>query len=188
MSINSMTNAALARRPDYPPIGTPPRTAAERAQAASTDPTPENRVSTSLKTLTTYIPTEILTLYVAVIGVLPPMTTPNASYTSRWIAFGLFLLLTPVAIWITFASKLRSDGKALPKDPVTWPKWEMSAGTLAYLAWAFGLPGAPFAQFTSWYSPAVAGIVVLAMSTILGMIAGLFQRPLAETGPVSPQP
>jgi hypothetical protein len=183
MSINSMTNAALARRPDYPPMDRLPQTAAERAEAASREPTQENTVSTALKTLTTYVPTETLTLYIALVAALEPITNPTPSFTSRWIAFGLFLVFTPLAVWITFAAKIASDQKELPVHPRQWPKWEMSAGTLAFIAWAMGLPDTPFAEFT-WYSASIGGFVVLITSTFLGMVAGLFQRQLAPTKPV----
>jgi hypothetical protein len=183
MSINSMTNAALARRPDYPPLDRQPQTAAERAEAASQEPTQENIVSTALKTLTTYVPTETLTLYIALVAALQPITNNSTpSFTSRWIAFGLFLVFTPLAVWITFATKIASDQKQLPLHPRYWPKWEMGAGTLAFIAWAVGLPDTPFAEFT-WYSASIAGFVVLITSTLLGMVAGLFQRPLAPTNP-----
>ncbi|MEO7838959.1 MAG: hypothetical protein ABIU06_06390 [Anaerolineales bacterium] len=179
MSINSMANAAVARRPDYPPSKRTPKTAAERASAAGKDPTPENSVSTTLKTLTTYVPTETLTLYVALIAALQP-TQNTSTPISLWIAFWFFFIFTPLAIWIAYATKITADGKKLPILPRYWPKWEMLAGTIAYTAWSFGLPNSPFSQFT-WYSSAVAGFIVLIASTFLGMIAGLFQRPLRAT-------
>ena len=174
-----MANAAVARRPDYPPAEHPPITAAERATAASKDPTPENSVSTTLKTLTTYVPTETLTLYVALIAAIQPAqddTTP----ISFWIAFWVFFIFTPLAIWIAYATKITADRKKLPILPKYWPKWEMLAGTIAYTAWSIGLPDSPFSQF-AWYSSAVAGFIVLIASTFLGMVAGLFQRPLQAT-------
>jgi len=180
-----MANAAIARRPDYPPLDRPPQTAQERGEAASGGQTSETPVSTALKTLTTYLPTEALTLYVALVAALQPQanaagTVTSTSNTGHWIAFWIFLVFTPLAVWITFATRLASDNKQLPLRPRYWPRWEMTAGTLAYVAWAVGLPDSPFARF-SWYSPAVAGFVVLVTSTLLGMLAGLFQRPIEPT-------
>jgi len=184
MSINAMANAAVARRPDYPPLGRTPESAPERAEAAMGSQTSENRVSTALTTLTTYVPTETLTLYVALVAALQPAANTDPTTTGRWIAFWFFLFFTPLAVWVTFATKLTSDKKDLPLRPRFWPKWEMFAGTLAYIAWAFGLPDSPFADF-AWYSSSVAGFAVLITSTILGMVAGLFQRPIEATKPVS---
>ena len=177
-----MANAAVARRPDYPPLERPPQTIAERAEAASHNQTSDNRISTTLTTLTTYVPTETITLYVALVAALGPNET-NPSTTGNWIAFWFFLFFTPLAVWVTFATKLASDKKNLPLQPRYWPKWEMIAGTLAYVAWAIGLPDSPFAEF-AWYSSSVAGFAVLITSTILGMVAGLFQRPIEPTKPV----
>ena len=179
-----MANAAVARRPDYAPRDRTPRTAEERAEAASRDQTSETTVSTALRTLTTYVPTETLTLYVALVAALSPTAgVTETSNTSHWIAFWIFLFFTPLAVWVTFATKLASDKKQLPLRLQYWPKWEMTAGTLAYVAWAAGLPDSPFAQFP-WYSPSVAGFAVLITSTILGMLAGLFQRPIEPTKPL----
>jgi hypothetical protein len=183
MSINSMTNAALARRSDYPPADTVPKSPGEVATAANNDPTPPNTVSTALKTLTTYIPTETLTLYVFFVGLLEPLDPARPSYTSRWLVFGLFLAFTLLAIWAAFAAKLTSDHKALPRPWRTWPKWEMTAGSLAYDAWELGLPDSPFAMIRGLYSPAIASVIVLLVSAGLGIVAPLFQRPLAKTDP-----
>lgn len=184
MSINSTANAAVARLPDYAPLNRQPQTAAERAEAASRDQTSENTVSTALRTLTTYVPTETLTLYVALVAALQPAANAtNQTTTGNWIAFWLFLFFTPLAVWVTFATKLASDKKNLPLRLRYWPKWEMIASTLAYVAWAIGLPDSPFAEFT-WYSSSVAGFAVLVTSTILGMVAGLFQRPIEPTPPI----
>ena len=56
--------------------------------------------------------------------------------------------------------------------------WEMFAATLAYVAWTFALPNTPFAQFTNWYSSGLASFLVLIVSSGLGIVAPLMQRPL----------
>ena len=184
MSINAMANAAIGRRSDYPPLGTQPKTIAARAQAASGEPTPSNTLTTAIKTISTYIPTETLTLYVALIAALQTANNNSTSTnTYRWIAFWIFLVFTPLAIWITYATKMVSDNKKMPLNPIYWPAWEMIAGTIAYLAWAYGLPNSVFGVFT-WYSAPIAGFFVLVTSTLLGMLAGLFQQPLKPTDKV----
>lgn len=40
------------------------------------------------------------------------------------------------------------------------------------------LPNTPFAEFTDWYSAALSGVMVLVASTVLGLLAPFFQRPL----------
>jgi len=171
MSINAMADAAISRRTDYPPMERTPKGARERARYTTGEPTSDNNLTTAIKTLSTYVPTETLTLYVALIAVLK-------SSTGLWIAFAIFLLFTPTAIWITYATKVRSDSKELPLKPGYWPKWEMIAGTIAYCAWAFSLPGSVFSGY-SWYSAPIAGFTILVTSTLLGMLAGVFQSPLS---------
>jgi len=106
MSINAMADAAISRRPDYPPLNDLPRTITERAQASSSDSTPANSLTTAIKTLTTYIPTETLTLYVAFIAVIQPANGDlSSTLTIRWVAFLLFLLFTPFAVWIPMPPK-----------------------------------------------------------------------------------
>jgi hypothetical protein len=48
------------------------------------------------------------------------------------------------------------------------------------MAWAFALPNSPFRDFAQfgWYSQALAGVMVLVVSTTLGLIAPIVQRPL----------
>ncbi len=178
MSINAMADAAISRRDDYPPTNRPPKGAKERARFTGGEPTSDNNLTTAIKTVTTYVPTETLTLYVALLAVLQPIDSTSASPTTGlWVAFWIFLAFTPTAIWITYATKVKSDSKKIPWKPSYWPLWEMIAGTVAYIAWAFSLPDSVFSVY-SWYSTPIAGFVILVTSTILGMLAGIFQNPL----------
>lgn len=182
MSIVSLANAAAARRPDIGPVNAVPDNMSEIAFAAGTPPEdapPDKKeasaVNTALNVLFGYIPTEVVTLYVAVAAALQPATSP----TPLWIAFWCFLLATPLAVWVVYATKLKALKKPLPLAYRAWPVWEMSAGLVAYCAWAFALPNTPFLQF-EWYSPALASIGVIFSSTILGLLAPLFQNPLGK--------
>jgi len=176
MSIASMTEIAYQSRSD---VGDPayyPRTFTEIAGAAGGKPAAESQVNAAVRTLTTYIPTETLTLYVAVLAALAPPAGAMAPGTA-WKVFWCFLLATPVVVWLVFVTKLKTEGKPIPWAFLKWPLWEMAAGTIAYVAWAFSLPASPFATL-AWYSAALAGIVVLVVSTGLGLLSPLFARPL----------
>lgn len=191
MSISSMTNAAAARRSDVGVPNATPKSLSEIAAAATTPPEAAspakeeaNTFNTALNVLFGYIPTEVVTLYVAVVAALQPAVIPGPgtatpSSHALWLTFGCFLVATPVAVWVVYASKLKAAGKPLPVQWAAMPVWEMFAATLAFDAWAFALPNSPFRDFT-WFSPALASIAVLVMSTALGMLAPLFQRPLAS--------
>src|SRR5262249_26443616 len=143
MSIASMTEIAFQSRTD---VGNPqyvPKTYTEIASAASGKDSPESKVNTALRTLTAYIPTETLTLYVAVLAALQP-STKEAVSSSSWTVFWCFLIGTPLVIWLVYITKAKADGKPIPWAPLKWPLWEMAAGTIAYVAWAFALPTTPF--------------------------------------------
>ncbi len=211
MSINSMTNAAIARRSDFAPSGRVPVTLSEIATAASGMPaaTPaggalpsgtssSNGVNTAMNVLFGYIPKEVLTLYVAVVAAIHPIpvgaSTSNASSAvssvtaiagtqvtnQDWLAFTLFLIATPLVLWVVYAAKLKSAQKPLPLRYSTWPIWEMFAATVAYVAWAFALSASPFRAFSNWYSPGIASVMVLIASTVLGLLAPLFQQELGN--------
>ena len=205
-----MTNAALARRPDFPSFNAIPRNASEIASATAlpnfasvanpgvqpavvaAPPAAAAPASSVVQTISTYIPAEIMTLYVAFLGVLGHLTNPAASATTTtgsvtaataspvpaaWVSLALFLVATPAVVWISFANKLRAAGKALPWRWSQWPVWEMTAASIAFVAWTFALPANPFSSYP-WYSSGVAGFIVLGATMALGGLAPLFQRRL----------
>lgn len=195
MSLNSLANAAYARRTDLTPINRVPSTVDEIARAARTTPldAPESpemtasgaaaplppsgaatSVDTAMRVLFGYIPAEVLTVYVAVMAAVQ---TPLITVTD-WIVFGSFFAATPLVVWLLFAAKVTAAGKQLPLSFRALPIWEMFAATLAFTAWALGLPHSPFGAF-GWYSAALSGLSVLIVSTILGLLAPFFQRPLS---------
>lgn len=209
MSISALANAAAARRPDIGRAAAPGGLS-EIAAASATSPdratsTTEEAsgVSTALNVLFGYIPTEVVTLYVAVAaGLQPPSTAaapgaatvivqPASSISAQWIAFWCFFVATPLVVWVVYATKLKAAGKPLPSTYDTWPLWEMIAALIAFCAWAFAMPNTPFREFATWYSPALASLAVMLASTVLGLLAPLFQSPLgtgAPTPPVVQQP
>lgn len=189
MSINSLTNAAAARRPDTLPLNDVPKDVNEIAVAANRPPTKilsteekykdnsKNSIETALNVVFGYIPTEVITLYVAVVSAIKSGEKPT---TGEWNAFIIFLIMTPIIVWLVYGAKLKSADKSLPLSYAAWPVWEMSAATIAFIAWAFALPRSPFSLCEAWYSPALSGVAVLVASTFLGLAAPFFQKPLKE--------
>jgi hypothetical protein len=173
MSVNSMTNAAIARREDFPPLNKVPRDNREIADAAAEQPAPQSPMTAALAVIVTYVPTEVLTLYVAVLAAI---THPEGRDSSGvWVAFWVFLVATPLIVWLVYAAKVRSVKRRLPSRPSEWPVWEMVAGTLAYVAWAVSLPNAPFLGRLG-LPATLAAVIVLVTAAALGLLAPLFQR------------
>src|SRR2546428_10573689 len=108
MSINAMTEVAFLSRTDVAPQNFVPSKIDETAGAAKGKPAPENAVNTALHMITTYVPTEILTLYVAVVAAL---RDPKSSPVTPWLTFGVFLVGTPVIVWLVYAAKVKNSQK-----------------------------------------------------------------------------
>ncbi len=178
MSISSMANAAIGRRPDYPPLARSPQNLSEVSVAAGGSTAPNNQVTSALNVIVTYIPTEVLTLYVAVLAALGSPSSVKKITPGMVVAFWAFLVGTPITVWLLYAVKVVSGGKGAPVYPAQWPIWEMMAGTIAYAAWAFAMPNNPFADKV-WYSSAIAGVVILVVSTLIGLVSPLFQKQLS---------
>lgn len=188
MSINSLANAAAARRPDLVPVGVVPKDLQDIATASMTTPstTPSSTraeggppcagpVDTAFNVLFGYIPTEVITLYVAVLAAI--QTSGEVATRGDWITFWSFFAATPVVVWLVYGAKLKGARKSVPTRLSAWPLWEMCAATIAFSAWAFALPHSPFMQY-DWYSSALSGVAVLIVSTVLGLLSPFFQRPL----------
>jgi len=186
MSVNSLANAAAARRADTVPLNAVPKDLHEIAMAGATSPALAapgagaaatgggQAVDTTLNVLFGYIPTEILTLYIAVLAAIQ-----QTNKATPWAAFWSFLIATPLVVWLVYAAKIRALQKPLPFQFRAWPLWEMVAATVAYLAWALALPNTPFVEYP-WYSSGLAGVSVLAATTVLGLLGPFFQRPLDQ--------
>jgi hypothetical protein len=202
-----MANVAFVRRvdvnlPNVAEEDEAPTSLNKIELATGGTPESQNAVTTALKVIVTYIPTEVLTLYVAILGAIQvpnsasTQTTKgtaaeaannaaaaaaeaaNVGASAPWTVFYCFLVATPVIVWLVFAAKVHAANKPLPLAPRTWPLWEMFAATVAYTVWACALPNSVFTAGGGWFTPALAGVLVLIVSTVLGLLAPLFQRPL----------
>lgn len=195
MSVSSMTNVAIARRTDTLGTGTPPKTVRELSEATGGKSETDSTLSGALKAVATYIPTEVIALYIAALaavrsGIVPKPAEADAAerLADRAATLSIpsgaevrtvivFAIVTPLVVWLVYAGKAKTAGKKLPVSPRKWCLWEMFAGTAAFIAWSFALPASPFARF-SWYNLTWATFVVLAVSTGLGLVAPVVQRPL----------
>lgn len=131
---------------------------------------PKSTVENAIGVLFSYIPTEIIALYVAVIAAI---NSNNSN--AGWITFFVFLVFTPVVVWLVYAAKVKKMSGTIPFSFSSLPIWELIASTLAFIAWAFALPNSVFQVF-SWYSQSVAGVSILLTSTVLSLIAPFFNE------------
>ena len=176
MSINSLTRDSLAQRAsgaNQPKIlqeYNGADSAGSASPAAGTNST--NVVDNSLNRLIKYIPTEIVTLYVAIIAAATALKVPPSQSTLLML-YVAFAVLTALSVILVFLGKLATDGQDWP-SPRGWPWWNTIAATIAFLVWGLALPNNQLVS--SDLSAAFASIGALAVSYILSMFEPVAQR------------
>jgi hypothetical protein len=151
---------------------TPPPAAAEGAAGGPPAPGAQDQGQAgrdqALDSLTKYIPTETITLFVAAMAASSslqkawPLLTPAVLYWT-------FAVLTPV-LFILF--KLSTAAKLKP-DKGFW--FDGIAGIIAYLIWALAVPKNPYT--TAPEAAVAAAFGALFVSTILQRIEVIVKRP-----------
>ncbi len=138
-----------------------------RADKAAPKGVPANIVNQ----LVLFIPTEIITLWVAFLSVIDPPKIAagkklcSGSYADYWIAFGIFALGAVVlTVGLTYR-KAKDAGR-----PFKVPIFETLAALAAFAAWAVALPETPLASVCGYDESTGAFIVLVA--TILITTAG----------------
>jgi len=134
--------------------------------------------ATAIGQLVRWIPTESITLYVAFLGVLNPISggiarACDAGYTSRWVALSVFLALTVVFVVLVHVAKVRRTN-----EPFRWPLFEMNVSAVAFTAWAIALPDTPLNDICG-YKIEVGGFIVLATTAVIGLVADALGRNIA---------
>jgi hypothetical protein len=167
-----MTRFAIARKH---PSGVPAqgsRIAVLSKEASTSADTSSDPGAAALDLVVSYIPTEVVTTYVAV---LSATRSESKSLTGQWLALWIFLALTPIAVWILYARRLKVLDQPAPFRPKGWPLWEMCAATLAFAAWALALPNSPILEKVD-YPPGLGTIAILGASFALGLLTPLFVK------------
>lgn len=172
MSLNALSSQELVRRGF---VSTARRT---RGISPETDsdpggrPADDSRVTTALNALVGYIPTEIVTLYVAALSAQTALHAAAAAIDAVTILW-FFVGLTPVLLLLIYLSKVAASGGPLP-GPKLWPWWKMVAATIAFFVWALAVPGNPYLREPA---SAVAGLGAMITSTLLSVVTPIFERP-----------
>jgi hypothetical protein len=160
VSISSIAeDTALRLTPSVTPA---PNVVKEATNAAA--PTASAASPSPLAQLVKYVPTETITLYVAVQAALGDLTAPtgksisDADFTSRWvwmwIMFGITLVLTT-------ALSYRSQKNANKTAPFRMPYFDISAAGAAFLVWALSLPSTPLRDISGYNYNAWDTVIIL---------------------------
>jgi hypothetical protein len=134
-------------------------------------------VSTNLvNQITRWIPTETITVYVALLALVAPISAHanSHSYMSRWVLFAIVTAVNPVVVYLIYMGKRRSnsDLKALPS-----PVFAMIIAPVAFAAWAFALPDTPLSSISGYGIQWNTGIITVATSAIWLVAYALGQSP-----------
>ncbi len=148
----------------------PPATARAATEMAVQD----NDVSNTLSTLVKYIPTEVVTLYVAAASATQAVRSAIPSFDGR-ITYWAFAVLTPVILILVYAGKRASSGLPVLPPVAQWPWWRMVAATIAFLVWGLAVPGNPYVVGDA--GAVAAGFGAIVISTLLSLLEPIFERP-----------
>lgn len=133
-----------------------------------------------LAQLLNYTPTEIVVLYITLVGFLPQIPPVGGNKRSlweydfrlRWVAFAVSLALVPLAVGAVQAVRDRTANKKFE-----WPWLEFALAPIAFVAWAVALPLSPLFSWHEWRGWAGSAIAVVVL-TIIGFIGKILGRPL----------
>lgn len=189
MSINRLVNEELARRKMDNGSGSdtivrhtsvPSRGLTELSlpggMRASGKNIQSQELDKALNIFTKYIPTEVITLYIAALAAYPALFTIRSSVNLAPIYWG-FVVITPVLVWLLFLSKaatIGEDVKQLFSHPKRWPWWQMFAATIAFIVWALAVPNNPYIK--SEVSAVVSGFGAIIVSTGLNVLEPICRR------------
>ena len=103
--------------------------------------TASDQVTNALSMLIKFIPTEVITLYIATLAVLP-LLQAQWSFISRYNVYVLYIVLAPVLLVAIYMGKRKTAGglSLLPTTLKEWPIWKMIASAIAFSVWALAVP------------------------------------------------
>jgi hypothetical protein len=146
--------SATAPDPGTPPVGVP---------------------SNVVNQLVAYIPTEIITVWVALIAVLndpkPPVgkTICHADWSTQWkLAIASAVLASLLAIGFAYRKF-----KDTPGVTFKFPLFAAAAAPAAFLAWAVALPEGPL-RSACWYSDQAGAFIVTITTVAIASLAYIF--------------
>lgn len=132
-----------------------------------------NTVTGSLNLLVKYIPTEVITLYVATLSATPALQELFPSIQTKDIYWG-FTIVTPLLLFLVYVNKRATSGLAPVPEVREWPWWKLGAATVAFMVWALAVPGNPYVSGET--AAVIAGLGAVFISMILNLLEPIFER------------
>lgn len=133
-----------------------------------------NRASdTILSSLTKYIPTESVTLYVSTVSAQQSLKSIGLTPT---FTYWFFVCLTPLLMITLFLRQLAIAKKPWRVQPKELPWWHIIASTIAFMTWALAVPGNPIISPNDSVQGAVAALAAVFVSAFLNIFEPFFDN------------
>ena len=159
MSIASMTRLAAS----LPPAAAPLEAGVKPAQTGA------EAKATALEKITAFIPSEVIGIYVAGLGIFS--SKEGIAEGVKMAIFWIALALVPVFVWIN----VRIQNKP-PAQPPNWGKCVLLVlfAAVAFVAWAAAIPESPFdlegySGQVGAFGVVVLGLVMPGLAQVLGV-------------------
>jgi|SRR5215213_8794195 len=172
MSVNSLTDGALNRSGEF-------QAAAQQVDRGPKEAAQNNSVSNTLSALAKYIPTEVVTLYIAAISASAALQAEWAFITPARL-YWFFVIFTPLFVLLTYVGKRKAavDLSVWPSSAREWPWWSMFAPTVAFMAWALAVPANGILE-----NGVITAFLAIFVSIILTLLEPLFNFVRKPTPP-----
>jgi hypothetical protein len=159
-------------------------------EAEAKDPTfrrasTESAVASGIEKVTTWIPSEVVTIYVALLGIFDP-----GKDSTRWILFAIGAFCVPVFVALNTAlvnKHGKEEWEKKDKHAGSPPKLALKRivllvvfGIVAFVVWALALPSTPFLSLGQDATRVGGGLVVV-VSLVMPMVAELLDLKVKDT-------
>jgi hypothetical protein len=165
-------NTPTEQPPPEPAGGGPVATAVLEptppARPAGAVPVGTTGVGQALSSIGTYIPTEVMATYLAILAAIPS----DRGHGFQWLVFWVFLIFTPMVVWLGVAVARQTQGIVV-RPAQQWPWWSMLAATVAFAAFVVVLPGS-VTRDISWYESWMGTVAIILSAFVLGIGDQLF--------------
>jgi len=132
---------------------------------------------TALEKITAFIPTEVIGIYVAGLGILSGTdeTAPGDGTGVGWALFAFCLLVVPLLVAINVQLRNRASGT----EGTVGPRKALLLcvfGAVAFIAWTAALPETPFVDLHAYanrigaFAVVVLGVLMPGVAQLLGLV------------------
>jgi hypothetical protein len=145
VSLNGLTDDALRQSGEFTAAAQDLASGADdeqlKAKGKIAQATENDAVTNALSVLIKFIPTEVITLYIATLAVLP-LLQEQWSFISKYGVYFFYVGLAPILLFAIYIGKRKTAGglRLLPTTRKEWPIWKMVASAIAFSVWALAVP------------------------------------------------